>query len=119
MRAAASSIASGTPSSAAQIRATPSAFSAVSSKRGSAARARLTNSRTAGRRRDRRDGRTGGFGGQPERLDVEDALTAHTQAGATGHEERRVGQVVQEGHDIGSGGEHLLETVEHDEISST
>ena len=48
MRAAASSIASGTPSSARQMRATPSMFSSVRSKRGSAARARPRNSRTAG-----------------------------------------------------------------------
>ena len=48
MRADASSIASGTPSSARQMRATSAALSAVTSNRGSAARARSRKSRTAG-----------------------------------------------------------------------
>ena len=48
MRADASSMASGTPSSARQMRATSAAFSAVTSNRGSAARARSRKSRTAG-----------------------------------------------------------------------
>ena len=118
MRAAASSIASGTPSSARQMRATSSAFSSVTSNLGSADRARSRNSRTAGRLEDGLDRGLRRLRRQAERFDVEDLFAAHAEPNTTRHEERRARQVGEERDDVGSGVDDLLEVVEHDEVAS-
>ena len=67
MRAAASSIASGRPSSRRQISATAAALPSVRAKSGRTARARSTNSATAGEAASSASGSAGGVGGQRQR----------------------------------------------------
>ena len=117
MRAAASSIASGTPSSARQMRATSSAFSVGHLEPGIGGPRAVAEQPHGRGLEDRSTDRPDGVGRQAERLDVEDLLAAHAQPRATRHEERRVGQVGQQRHDVGRGVEHLLEVVEHDEVA--
>ena len=118
IRAAASSSASGTPSSAWQMRTTSAAFSAVRSNRASAARARSRNIRTAGAAEQLLDRGLGVFRRKSKRFDVEDVLAPHAQPGAARHEERRAGERGQQGEDIHGGRDHLLEVVEHDEVAA-
>ncbi len=118
MWAAASSSASGTPSSAWQMCATSAAFSAVRSNRGSAARARSRNNRTAGAAEQLLDRGLGVFLRKSKGFDVEDVLAPHAQPGAARHEERRAGEGGHQGEDIHGGREHLLEVVEHDEVAA-
>ena len=111
-RAAASSIASGMPSSRRQISATASAFSSVSSKLGLAACARSTKSCDGGasrpspspRRRARASGGTGVL-----------ALAAHAQRRPARHEHLQPRRGREQLGDERRRRQHLLEVVEHEQ----
>ena len=115
MRAAASSIARGTPSRAAQICATASTFSSVTSKSGLAARARSRKSRTAGRRARNRPGprgrRRAAPGAAPRRRTRREVCSRARLV------TRNVasGSAVNSRHEQRSGIQYLLEVVQHDQ----
>ena len=100
-RGAASSIASGSPSSRRQIAATASAFSSVSSKPAAALRARSTKSATDVGRRQLRDA-IGPFAAEPK-------------GRAAGREQLQAGRLGQQARERRGRGEHLLEVVEHEQ----
>ena len=118
MRAAASSSASGTPSSASQMCATSAAFSAVRSNRGSAARGAIPEQPHGRGRQQLLDHGPGVFRRKSQRFDVEAVLAPHAQPGSARHEERRAREGGHQGEDIHGGREHLLEVVEHDEVAA-
>ena len=99
MRAAASSIASGRPSSRAQMRSMCSASPAASSSRESSARARRRN-RSAD-------------GAAAERRDRQFVLAGDAQRGAAGHDELRARRRGQQAADLRRRVEELLEVVDH------
>ena len=116
MRAAASSIARGTPSSARQIPTTAARFASVSSNVGLAADARSDEQLDGGRgpRPCERVGRRGVVG--RERLDVVDPLAAHAQHDAAGDEERGIAaRPSTAARGSGAALDDLLEVVEHEQ----
>ena len=100
-RGAASSIASGSPSSRRQISATASAFSSVSAKSGRGVAGALDEERDRLGRRERRD--------------AVGLLAAEPQGRAAGREQLQAGRLGQQARERRRRGEHLLEVVEHEQ----
>ena len=113
--AAASSIASGSPSSRRQMSATAAAFSAVRVNSGLTAWARSTKSWTAGDRRARSRLTCPVPSGVGSGLDLVDLLAADAQHDPARHEEGRQRRDRVQPHQHGRGIHDLLEVVEHDQ----
>ncbi len=115
MRAAASSIASGRPSSPMQISATAGALAAVSANSGSTAWARATNSATAALAASASGATAALSVRQLQRRDRHLVLAADPQRVAARHEHLQpAGRRQQRGHRSGGVGD-LLEVVEHEQ----
>ena len=113
-RAAASSIASGSPSSRAHIAATAAAFSAVSAKPGhDRSRARSTKSATAGEPRELLERRQVRGIRHGERRHGHLALAVQAQGGLAGDEHLEAPGSGEQGRDLGRGGDDALEAVQH------
>ena len=113
--AAASSIASGSPSSRRQMSARSAALSAVTSKPASTARARSTNSVHGGGARGAVEARRAVAGRGRQRRDLVHLLAADAQHDAARHEERRRRRDRVQPHQDGGGIDDLLEVVEHEQ----
>ena len=114
IRAAASSMASGSPSRRRTISATAAPFAGVSMKSGRTAIARSTNSRTASDSMSVA-GSSVPARGQRQRRDGELLLARDPQRRAAGHDDRQLGRRAQEVGDDRRPGDDLLEVVEHEQ----